>query len=117
MAVYQRGVFFIFKSPNQENSIAKNIKLIEWLKADMLASLSAVFKGMVKGSEDKILDGLASLIITTYILGRRLGITFARLDFKIQSKLRRNIEDDHQVERWYGDLTELLHYLTEQKKR
>jgi len=106
----------VFKSPNQENSIAKNIKVIEWLKADILASLSAVFKGMAKGSEEKILDALASLIITTYVLGRRLGITFARLDFKIQSKLRKNIEEDHEVERWYGDLTELLHYLSEKKR-
>lgn len=106
----------MFTSSDKENSITKNIKVIEWLKADLLASLSAVFKAMIKGSEQKILDALASLIITTYILGRRLGITFGRLDLKIQSKLRNNIEDDHQMERWYGDLTALMRYLSEKKR-
>lgn len=106
----------MFPSPNQERGIAKNIKVIEWLKADILASLSALFKAMVKGSEERLLDALASLVITTYVLGRRLGIAFSRLDLKIQSKLRQNIDHDHEVERWYGDLTELLQYWSDKKR-
>ncbi|MEG6617249.1 MazG-like family protein [Peptococcaceae bacterium 1198_IL3148] len=105
----------MFPSPNQDSRIAQNIKIIDWLKADLLASLSALFKAMVKGSEERILDALASLIITTYVLGRRLGISFSRLDIKINSKLRQSIEDDHQVERWYGDLTDLLQYQAEKR--
>jgi hypothetical protein len=103
-------------SPNQDSGIAKSIKLIEWLKADLLASLSALFKAMVKGSEERILDALASLIITTYVLGRRLGISFARLDIKVESKLRQGIEDNHELERLYGDLTNLLQYQSEKKR-
>lgn len=106
----------MFPSPNQDSGIAKNIRVIEWLKADILSSLAALFKAMVKGSEERLLDALASLLITTYVLGRRLGINFSRLDIKVESKLRQSIDENHEVERWYGDLSELLQYQTEKKK-
>lgn len=106
----------MFPSPNQESGIAKNIRIIEWLKADILSSMAALFKAMVKGSEERIIDALASLVISAYVLGRRLGINFSRLDLKVESKLRQSIDDNHEVERWYGDLSELLHYQSEKKK-
>ncbi len=106
----------MFPSPNHDSGIAKNIRIIEWLKADMLASLAALFKAMVKGSEERLLDALSGLIITTYVLGRRLGINFSRLDLKVESKLREGIDDNHEVEKWYGDLSELLRYMVEKKR-
>ncbi len=106
----------MFPSPNHDSSIAKGIKIIEWLKADMLASLAALFKSMVRGSEERILDALSSLIITSYVLGRRLGINFSRIDIRIESKLREEIDDGHEVEKWYGDLSELLRYMVDKKR-
>ncbi|MCG9969012.1 MazG-like family protein [Pelotomaculum terephthalicicum JT] len=100
----------------QEGGIAKNIKIIEWLKADLLTSLAALFKSMLRGSEELILDALASLVITCYILGRRLGISFPRLDLKIEAKLRQGIDENHEVERWYGDISNLLNYLVDKKR-
>jgi len=100
----------------QEGGIAKNIKIVEWLKADLLTSLSALFKSMLRGSEDLILDALASLVITCYVLGRRLGISFPRLDLKIESKLRQGIDENHEVEKWYGDISNLLNYLVDKKR-
>ena len=106
----------MFPSSNDNNGIAKNIRTIEWLKADIVTSFSALFKAMVKGSEDKVVDALASLIITSYVLGRRLGINFSRLDLKIESKLRQGIEEKHEVEDCYGDLSELLQYQVKKKR-
>jgi len=101
---------------SQEGGIAKNIKVVEWLKADLLTSLSALFKSMLRGSEELILDALASLVITCYILGRRLGINFSRLDLKVEAKLRQGIDEDHEMERWYGDISNLLNYLVDKKR-
>lgn len=101
---------------NQEGGIAKNIKVIEWLKADLITSVSALFKSMIRGSEEMLLDALSSLIITCYVLGRRLGLNFSRLDVKVEAKLRQGIEEGHEVERWYGDLSSLLSYLMEKKR-
>ncbi|MDD4168985.1 MAG: MazG-like family protein [Desulfotomaculaceae bacterium] len=100
----------------QESGIVKNIKVVEWLKADLLTSLSALFKSMLRSSEDLTLDALASLMITCYILGRRLGINFTKLDLKIEEKLRQSINEDHEMEKWYGDISNLLNYLVDKKR-
>ncbi|HHW43176.1 MAG: MazG-like family protein [Thermoanaerobacteraceae bacterium] len=101
---------------NHDTNIAKNIRVIEWLKADLLASLAALFKGMLRGSEERLLESLSGIIITCYVLGRRLGISFTRLDLKLENKLRQGIEEDHEMESWYGDLSALLAHLVEKKR-
>lgn len=101
---------------NHDVDIAKNIKIIEWLKADLLSSISALFKAMLKGREEVLLDALASVVITSFVLGRRLGMSFSRLDLKIESKLRQGIADGHEVEKWYKDLSALLNYLADKKR-
>ncbi len=101
---------------SQEGGIAKNIKVVEWLKADLLTSASALFKSMLRSSEDRILDALASLVITCYVLGRRLGLNFSRLDLKVEAKLRQGIDEEHEVEKWYGDLSTLLNYMVDKKR-
>ncbi|MEG3072337.1 MAG: hypothetical protein HQP61_08575 [Peptococcaceae bacterium] len=102
--------------PAQKGGIAKNIKVIDWLKADLVTSISALFKSMLRGSEELIIDALASLLITCYVLGRRLGVSLSRLDLKVEAKLRQGIDEDHEIERWYGDLSTLLNYLGDKKR-
>ncbi|ADG83805.1 hypothetical protein Tfer_1545 [Thermincola ferriacetica] len=101
---------------NQGVDIAKNIRIIEWLKAELTGSVAALFKAMLKGTEEIIVEALASIIITSYIIARRLGINFSRLDLHIESKLRGSIEEGHEVERWYGDLSAFLRYVTGKKR-
>jgi len=103
-------------SSNQGVDIAKNIRIIEWLKTELLNTVAALFKAMLKGSEEVILEALAGIVIMTYVLARRLGINFARLDIKIESKLRSTIREDHEMEQWYGDLTAMLKYVSDKKR-
>ena len=99
-----------------EARITKNVKIIEWLKADILAAVTAFYKGMVQGSEDVMLDSLAGLVITAYLLGRRLGFGFSRLDLKVEAKLKQGVDTGHEMEEWFGDLSSLLRYRTERKR-
>lgn len=99
-----------------EGGIAKNIKVIDRLKTDLITSVSALFQSMLKGSEDLLLDALASLLIICYVLGRRLGLNFHRLDLRVEARLRQGIEEDHELERWYGDLSALLSYMADKKR-
>ena len=99
-----------------EAQITKNLKVIEWLKADILAATTALYKAMVHGSEEIILDSLAGLVITAYLLGRRLGFGFSRLDLKVEAKLKQGVDTGHEMEEWYGDLSSLLRYRTERKR-
>ncbi|MGE5422697.1 MAG: MazG-like family protein [Ignavibacteriales bacterium] len=96
--------------------IAKNLRTIEWLKAELVESVSALFKALLKTGDDAVTDCLGTIIITTYILGRRLGISFQSIDFRVESKLRISINDAHEVEKWYGDLSVLLGYLENRKQ-
>ena len=47
---------------------AKNIRVVEWLKADLISSTAALFKAMLKGSEEKLLDALSGLIINLSLI-------------------------------------------------
>ncbi|KXS40952.1 MAG: hypothetical protein AWU54_1792, partial [Candidatus Frackibacter sp. T328-2] len=99
----------------KKNNITKNLKVIEWLKSELLGSISHLFKVMLKDNQEKITDALANLIIAAYLLAKRLGVSPNRLERKIQDNLRENIDQQHKIEEWYGDLSLLLKHLI--KKR
>lgn len=102
--------------PDGEIDIARNIRTIEWLKTELLSGLSALNKALLRGSEEAITDGLAGQMISCYALARRLGYSFAKLDAKVEAKLRVNVAEGHEIEKWYGDLSALLRYLEERKR-
>jgi len=94
-----------------EGSITKNLKIIEWLKTEILSNVSLLFKLMIKQNEAKLLEILTNIIMSTYLLAKRLGYSFDQLDRKLEKQLELNINDKHQIEAWYGDLSELLEHL------
>lgn len=99
-----------------EPDFAKNIKAVDWLKADLLTSISVLYKSILRGNEDRLLDSLAGTIVSAYILARRLGFTYSKIDLEVESKLRQGVEDSHELEQWFGDLTMLLTYLVDRKR-
>jgi hypothetical protein len=96
--------------PQHEMDIAKRLKVIDWLKTEVIEQISRLFKGLHTGSEEKIKDSLASLIVTTYVMGRRLGMTYRGLDEAVLTKLKEHQQQGHQVEDWYGDLSAMEDY-------
>ena len=96
---------------DQEIDIARNLKTVEWLKTEQVSSLANLFKALIRGQEEPILESLANTIVATYLLGKRVGINFSKIDLKVESIIRMNIQEEHEVEKWYGDLSNLLHYL------
>ncbi|SHK52116.1 MazG-like family protein [Tepidibacter formicigenes] len=94
--------------------VTRNIKIIEWLKTEMLNSIAALYDLMLKGasSTDEIIqDVLANIIMSTYLLGRRLGLNFSDIDKKMKEKIITAINEEHKVEKWYKDLTKLKEYI------
>lgn len=94
-----------------ELDIAKRMKVIEWLKTELLDQVSSLFRALLNGTEDKIKDGLSSLIVSIYVLGRRLGLNYRNLDQAVIEKLQQHQKQGHQIEEWYGDLSELEDYI------
>ncbi|GAB6137169.1 MazG-like family protein [Halanaerobaculum tunisiense] len=100
------------KFNSKEGSITKNLKIIEWLKTEILDNISKLFKSMVGDNDQfELLDIIASIIMAIYLLAQRLGYSFDQLDRKLEKKIQNNIDSEHQIEEWYGDLSKLLEHL------
>src|SRR5690606_31143755 len=91
--------------------IARDLKTIEWLKAELTAGVAGLFRSMLKNSNESVADHLANLVVTSYVLGRRLGVSSARLDMKVEQTVRANMQNQHEFEAWYGDFSSYLSHL------
>lgn len=100
---------------DKEIDITRNIKVIEWLKGEVLTDIANLFKTLASGMReevhDSISDTISNIILICYLLGRRLGINYSSIDMKIESKIKLGLLDDHDVEKYYGDLSELSKHL------
>jgi hypothetical protein len=97
-------------------ALAQNFKIVEWLKAELVDAVSDLFKSLLKAGSETKNDALASIVIITYLLGQRIGVSFAHLDHTIKEKLHTSIKDTQEIHLWYSDLSDLSYYL-ENKKR
>lgn len=97
--------------------LTANQKVIEWLKADMVETVGGLFKSIVKKGNDATVDALATLIITAYVLGRRLGISYQIIEMRIKHKIDISIEDGSEFEKDGEDLAQLRIYLENKGSR
>lgn len=97
--------------PGPERDIAKNIKALEWTKAELVQALSGLFRALLKGDADSILDALALLIIMAHLLLKRCGLNFGQLEVRVYEKTAGLIEAGHPLEDGYKDLSALKSYL------
>ncbi len=105
----------------KELDITRNIRMINWLKSELLTDIAALFKELVNGVKDDATEMLAeilsNLIIVCYLLARRLGINYQTIDFKIENKLKLGIIEGHDLEKWYGDLSQLSKHMDLSRER
>ncbi|AZK48861.1 hypothetical protein EIM92_04840 [Paenibacillus lentus] len=95
----------------REMDVAKRAKVIEWLKTEVVDHVSRLFKALWEGSTTRVSDSLASLIVSCYILGRRLGISYKDMDDHILEKLKKHKQEGHQLEDWYQDISILEEHM------
>ena len=90
--------------------ITQNIKLVEKLKSELLSSVSDLFSQMLLASNNNDRSQtLADIIIFTYILGDKLGISNTTIDSKAASKLKLNIVEQNVL---YTQSVNLLKHIT-----
>ncbi len=97
--------------PERGVQFAKSVKVIDWLKTEILDQIANLFKGIHYANQHVIIDSLSSLIVSIYVLARRMGFSYRELDQAVVEKLREHVRDGHQLEEWYGDLSTLEEYL------
>ena len=99
---------------DRNSDVTKNVKLIEWMKNELILSVGDVFDLIFKGVkplDEALQDTLANIIMITYLLAKRLGISFSEIDYKIKEKIRIGIDQNHSVESWYGDFSNLKKHM------
>lgn len=104
---------------NGDIDVTGNLKAIEWMKTELLGAVTSLYRVLLKGAkagQDMILECLASIIILTYLLSRRLGIDFSSVDMKVINKLKVGILEEDEIEKDNGDLSRLLSYIRERKQ-
>ncbi len=108
-----KGGGLLHMAKDAELDIAKNIRLVEWLKSEILTSVAEIYRLLangIKGSQEALADCLSSMIVAAYLLGKRLGISYDTIGRRIERKIRLGIVEEHDVEKYYGDLTSLGEY-------
>ncbi len=96
--------------------IAKSARTIEWLKSEMMSGVSGLFKACFSGDKDELLQAVVDILTSTYVLAKRLGFSYEKVDYEMGRQLELNIREKHEVEQWYGDLSELKDHLKEQQR-
>lgn len=99
---------------DKNSDITRNVKIIEWMKTELLISIGDLFSLIYKGVrplDETLQDTFANIIMITYLLAKRLGISFTEMDYKIKEKIKLGINEDHSIERWYGELSELKKHM------
>lgn len=95
-----------------EVDVVKGLKAIEKLKVDMLKAQWTYQEGSLKGIEGDLLKGLAETVSICYLLTRRLGYDFSKLDRTLLQILEEWKEEDYnKLESQWGDLSLLIGYL------
>ena len=76
---------------DRNSDVTKNVKIIEWMKKELILSVGDVFDLIFKGVkplDEALQDTLANIIMVTYLLAKRLGISFNEIDYKIKEKIK-----------------------------
>lgn len=103
---------------NKDIDIVKNMKTVEWLKSELLTNIAYLHKIFVdtdKNSKENIEDTISNMIMESYLLAKRLGIDFKDIDATLRTNIRLNLIEEHKIEKWYGDLSELLDHMDARK--
>lgn len=98
-----------------ESDLLSKLKLMERLKAQLVTGTGQVFEALADYGEKSLLDALANLAITVYVLAKRLGIDFASLEADMITKLRQSGKRDSQIEKLFGDYSQLERYLKQKR--
>lgn len=109
----------MFETNKDNNDISRNLKIIDFLKCEVLNTVALLFETMVRGvrnSQEVVLECIVNLLLVTYTLGRRLGFDYSTIDNSLEEKLKISILEEHHLEQWYGDLSDLKEHLNRHNK-
>lgn len=87
---------------NRDIDITKNIKIIETFKAELLSSVSNLYKSLLDNNftSKERSEILSNIIIITYLLSDKLGISYNTLDTKVLGQIKLGMLDESNSKEW-----------------
>lgn len=67
--------------------IARNLKILESLKVQLLSVIAELFAGLYRGAEEQVLDALSAALVILFSIANRVGLSIRRLDIAVEEKL------------------------------
>lgn len=95
-----------------QSSLSRKLMAVEWVKAELLAESAKLFRALVNGTAEAVIDALAGILIAVYVLAMRVGVNPAKIEQKAIGRLNQSIADRQELEVWFGDLSRLQRYLS-----
>lgn len=96
--------------------VSRNIRTVEWLKSELLTDIAGLYRSLSgnfrETQQDSVTELIPDIIILGYLLGKRLGIGYNAIDMKMEQKIRLGLVENHDMEKYYGDLSELSRHLS-----
>ena len=62
---------------------------------------------MLEDTREVAAENLSDMIVIAYLLGKRLGVDYCVMDRHISKKIRLGLINDNEIEKYFGDLSEL----------
>ncbi|MDR0288223.1 MAG: MazG-like family protein [Clostridiales bacterium] len=101
--------------------ITKNIKVIEHQKAELLltaAQLNMLLSQTEQDSiQEKLFDCVSEIVATSYLLGRKLGMSYNNIEKKVDEKLRIKALTDFAERVEADEIYELIDYRKQSAER
>lgn len=99
----------------QDFDIARNIKAVEWLKTEIVLNAGQVCRALLTAKDELAVQSLANVMLTSYLLAKRLGVSYGRLEDAVQRRAESAEAEGHELEQWYHDLSTLAEHLQARK--
>ncbi len=95
----------------EDFDVTQNIKLVEMLKSRLLTATADLYANLAEDEPNVVERGeiLSNMIIITYMLSNRLGLSYSSIDIKAVKKLRLEILEENQY--MHDDMSSLLRHL------
>lgn len=90
--------------------IVRKIEILDCLKADLASFQAELYQTLLQGGTTDFLGAGAKIIITCFLLTKRLGLNFGHLEKQIYAQTELLLAGKHKAEDWYGDLSALQEY-------
>ena len=92
------GVARMYKE--NDFDIGRNIKAIEWLRTEIVVNAGSVCRALQSAKDELVMQALANTMLSCYLMARRLGVSFSRLELEVQKRARQAQLNNHELEQW-----------------